>query len=435
MRSGSEWIVLARLRILRPGIALIRSRMRGSTRCRASDKCSNGLERHRCAAVNSWRPGGRPTSCTRRDRRAAARGLGLIGELRFTRLVKGTGAQCAEPWSTAGARGSAASRRRPSSGDSLTAMLRLRRVRDGERVPVIMEVYRGAQDEGMPFVSMAVCRGSILFGHVAASHFWSPICRSSSGTDRSVKSFARYAVEALDAAIATGRVDSTRAGVMGLSYGGYAVNCIVTHTNRFRAAVSEVGPSHITSARALGGRGVTNVTGAWPWEAPERMVKESPVYHLPKVMTPLLLVAGKHDLGNALQVYEMYFGLLALTNLRRCWPMTVPATVIMIASPSSGRASFRGSRRTSGTMMSAGDLSRLPGIPSFRRVRNRLLRAPDRRCRRCSSVSTRAPHGGVRYATQPAVDFESLARRRRDRERRSGCWAECAGRANREGDH
>ena len=200
-----------------------------------------------------------------------------------------------------------------SSGDSLYALLRLPRdVRDGERVPVIMEVYPGRAGRG----NAARFDGGVsrldplrTRGHFALLEPDLPV---QFGNGQVCESFARYAVEALDAAIATGRVDSTRAGVMGLSYGGYAVNCIVTHTNRFRAAVSEVGPSHITSARALGGRGVTNVTGAWPWEAPERMVKESPVYHLPKVTTPLLLVAGKHDLGNALQAYEMYFGLLAL---------------------------------------------------------------------------------------------------------------------------
>ena len=42
------------------------------------------------------------------------------------------------------------------------------------------------------------------------------------------------------------------------------------------------------------------------------MVAESPVYHLDKVKTPSVLVAGKTDLNNALQQYEMYFGLAAL---------------------------------------------------------------------------------------------------------------------------
>ncbi|MFN2397798.1 MAG: prolyl oligopeptidase family serine peptidase [Gemmatimonadaceae bacterium] len=202
-----------------------------------------------------------------------------------------------------------------SSGDSLYALLRLPPgLRDGQRVPVIMEVYPGRAgrgnaarfDGGVSRLDPLRSRGRFAL--------LEPDLPVQFGNGQVCESFARYAVEALDAAIATGRVDSARAGVMGLSYGGYAVNCIVTHTNRFRAAVSEVGPSHITSARALGGRGVTNVTGAWPWEAPERMVKESPVYHLPRVMTPLLLVAGKHDLGNALQAYEMYFGLLALNK-------------------------------------------------------------------------------------------------------------------------
>ncbi|MGQ0713791.1 MAG: S9 family peptidase [Gemmatimonadaceae bacterium] len=200
-----------------------------------------------------------------------------------------------------------------SSGDSLFALLRLPPgLPAGERVPVVMDVYPGRSgrsnalrfDGGVSRLDPLRSRGRFAL--------LTPDLPVQFGNGRVCGDFARYAVEALDAAIASSRVDSARAGVMGLSYGGYAVNCIVTHTNRFRAAASEVGPSHITSARALGGRGVTNVTGNWPWEAPDRMIAESPVYHLDEVETPLLLVAGKHDLGNALQAYEMYFGLLTL---------------------------------------------------------------------------------------------------------------------------
>lgn len=202
-----------------------------------------------------------------------------------------------------------------ASGDTLFALLRLPPgLGEAERVPVIMEVYpgRGGRSNALRFDG-GVSRLDPLRsrGRFALLTPDLPV-RFGSGTV--CADFGRYAIEALDVAIGTGRIESTRAGVMGLSYGGYAVNCIVTHTTRFRAAVSEVGPSHITSARALGGRGVTNVTGKWPWEGPELMIKESPVYHLPKIETPLLLVAGKHDLGNALQSYEMYFGLLALNK-------------------------------------------------------------------------------------------------------------------------
>ncbi|MEX1998706.1 MAG: prolyl oligopeptidase family serine peptidase [Gemmatimonadales bacterium] len=202
-----------------------------------------------------------------------------------------------------------------SNGDSLFALLRLPPgSADGEQVPVIMDVYPGRSgrggalryDGGVSRLDPLRSRGGFAL--------LTPDLPVQFGSGAVCADFARYAVEALDAAIATGRVDPARAGVSGLSYGGYAVNCIVTHTTRFQAAMSEVGPSHVTSARALGGRGVTNVTGVWPWEMPDRMVVESPVYRLDRVATPLLLVAGKHDLGYALQSYEMYFGLLALNK-------------------------------------------------------------------------------------------------------------------------
>jgi hypothetical protein len=314
--AGPNGSVLARLRILRPGHST------DSTAYARIDALSGVVQMLRWTRTASLRSG---------EFMAARRTADVIA-------LEETAERAPELWVVSASSGSPGSSRaraldvlnpgvrpvpgavrllawRSSSGDSLYALLRLPRgVRDGERVPVIMEVYPGRAgrgnaarfDGGVSRLDPLRSRGRFAL--------LEPDLPVQFGNGQVCESFARYAVEALDAAIATGRVDSTRAGVMGLSYGGYAVNCIVTHTNRFRAAVSEVGPSHITSARALGGRGVINVTGAWPWEAPERMVKESPVYHLPKVTTPLLLVAGKHDLGNALQAYEMYFGLLALNK-------------------------------------------------------------------------------------------------------------------------
>ena len=42
-------------------------------------------------------------------------------------------------------------------------------------------------------------------------------------------------------------VDRTRMGIAGASYGGYAVNWIIGHTNRFKAAVSHDGVFNVES--------------------------------------------------------------------------------------------------------------------------------------------------------------------------------------------
>jgi hypothetical protein len=198
-----------------------------------------------------------------------------------------------------------------SSGERLYATLRFPSdVRNGERLPVLVSVYPGRRglENSRHFLSG---RYEPLRSRVRVA-LLTPDMPVKFGSGHVCADFGRYADEALDAAGTSGQVDVARAGVIGISYGGYAVNCIITHSTRFRAAVSEAGPSDLASTHALGGRGEWNVTKSWQWETPDRVVAESPVYLLDRVKTPVLFVAGKTDLNNALQEYEMYFGLLAL---------------------------------------------------------------------------------------------------------------------------
>jgi dienelactone hydrolase len=198
-----------------------------------------------------------------------------------------------------------------SSGERLFATLRLPAdVPNGEQLPLVLSVYPGRRglENSQRFLSG---RYEPLRSRIRVA-LLTPDMPVKFGSGHVCADLARYADEALDAAVATGRVDAKRAGVIGISYGGYSVNCIITHSARFRAAVSEAGPSDLASTHALGGRGEWNVTRSWQWETPDRIVTESPIYHLDKVKTPVLFVTGKTDLNNALQEYEMYFGLLAL---------------------------------------------------------------------------------------------------------------------------
>jgi dipeptidyl aminopeptidase/acylaminoacyl peptidase len=104
---------------------------------------------------------------------------------------------------------------------------------------------------------------------------------------------------ALDAAGATGLVDVERAGVMGTSFGGYSVNCVVTHTGRFRAAVSKSGISDVFEyafKSGLSGGGQARLgQGIDPWKHRDVYIANSPIYHSDKVTTPLLLLHGKMD--------------------------------------------------------------------------------------------------------------------------------------------
>ncbi len=127
----------------------------------------------------------------------------------------------------------------------------------------------------------------------------------------------------LDAAIATGMVDGERLGVIGHSYGGYMVNCLITQTQQFKAAVSSAPIGNLVSFTLGGGDADGNVTMGWAeggqgrmggtlWEQQDRYIRNSPVFYLDRVETPLLLIAGEEDHGCAQQAVEIFCGLRRL---------------------------------------------------------------------------------------------------------------------------
>ena len=128
---------------------------------------------------------------------------------------------------------------------------------------------------------------------------------------------------ALDALVASGMGDG-RVALIGQSAGGYLVNCAVTATARFRAAVAFNGLANLSThfGQLYVGAGVPlmhgtanaeNMAGGLPWTVPDRYVEKSPLFHLHEVETPLLLVQGTGDMYAMVQgADEMYVGLRRL---------------------------------------------------------------------------------------------------------------------------
>jgi dipeptidyl aminopeptidase/acylaminoacyl peptidase len=103
---------------------------------------------------------------------------------------------------------------------------------------------------------------------------------------------------ALDHAAAMGWVDARRIAVMGLSYGGYMVNWLIGHCERFCAAVSENGISNLLSAYGTSDGGwyfFPLELGAEPDEDPELYRRLSPLSAVNHVQTPLLLLQSEDD--------------------------------------------------------------------------------------------------------------------------------------------
>lgn len=130
-------------------------------------------------------------------------------------------------------------------------------------------------------------------------------------------------VDAVDHLIATGLVDRSKVGITGGSYGGYASAWAATYyTERFAAAVMNVGISDKISK--IGTSDIPNELylvheRVWPWEAWDELRERSPLFHIEKARTPLLIMHGEDDTrvhpSQSLMLYR-YLKILGKTPVR-----------------------------------------------------------------------------------------------------------------------
>jgi dipeptidyl aminopeptidase/acylaminoacyl peptidase len=104
-------------------------------------------------------------------------------------------------------------------------------------------------------------------------------------------------------------VDKTRVGAAGASFGGYMINWVAGHTNRFKALVSHDG---VYDSRSMYGETEEIWFDEWehqgpPWAKPEAYEKSSPSNHVQNIQTPMLIVQGALDFrvpdGQAMQLF------------------------------------------------------------------------------------------------------------------------------------
>lgn len=104
-------------------------------------------------------------------------------------------------------------------------------------------------------------------------------------------------LKGVDAMVERGIADPDRLGVMGWSNGGFLTNCLITTTDRFKAASSGAGVLHQDIQWGIEDTPghVINYMQSLPWEDPAAYRKGSPYYNLDKVKTPTLIHVGEND--------------------------------------------------------------------------------------------------------------------------------------------
>ncbi|MES2003508.1 MAG: prolyl oligopeptidase family serine peptidase [Bacteroidota bacterium] len=141
-----------------------------------------------------------------------------------------------------------------------------------------------------------------------------------------------YILSGTRAVVKQGYVDSTKIGLQGQSWGGYQIVYLITKTNLYAAAWAGAPVANMTSAyggirwgsglvRQFQYEKTQSRIGATLWEKPNLYIENSALFSLPKVKTPLVIMAN--DADDAVPWYqgiEMFAGMRRLN--KKVWMLT-----------------------------------------------------------------------------------------------------------------
>lgn len=143
-------------------------------------------------------------------------------------------------------------------------------------------------------------------------------------TGHPAKSAYDYIVSGTKALISKYKwVDAANIGIQGQSWGGIQVAQLITMTDMYKAAWAGAPVANMTSAyggirwesganRQFQYEKTQSRIGATLWEKPELYIESSPLFHLPKVKTPLVIM--HNDADGAVPWYQ---GIELFTGMRR----------------------------------------------------------------------------------------------------------------------
>jgi len=194
-------------------------------------------------------------------------------------------------------------------------------LKEGEKCPAALEIHGGPHAAyGYVFFhefQLLAARGyAVVFSNPRGSTgygqaFLTAIRHDWGGVDY------EDVMAAADYAASVPWIDENRMGVLGGSYGGYMTNWVITHTGRFKAAVSMRSTCNRLSQFGASDAAFTN--GEWefdgdPWDNPAAYLDRSPLMYVRNVSTPVMLIHSEQDLRCPMEQAEEFFTALKKTK-------------------------------------------------------------------------------------------------------------------------
>lgn len=202
---------------------------------------------------------------------------------------------------------------------------------EGRRYPLLTTVYPGSiQGDQPPSFDGTINSPTYLNMQIPAARGYAVLFPSmplgpEGVTDDPMLRLCDGVLPAVDQAINSGIADPNRLYLFGQSFGGFATYGLITQTHRFHAAVALAGLSNLISLygqlearerytdhphedlflKALLEAAQVRM-GSAPWEDLGRYLRNSPIFQVDRVQTPVLIVQGDIDYI-AIQQGEEFF--------------------------------------------------------------------------------------------------------------------------------
>jgi dipeptidyl aminopeptidase/acylaminoacyl peptidase len=206
--------------------------------------------------------------------------------------------------------------------------------KEGVKYPMVTWVYAGSvmSDVRKPFLSRLddphALNMQLFAMHGYALLFPSMPLSAEGATSDPLLDLTNGVLPAVDKVVEMGIADSDRVGLMGQSYGGFSTYGLITQTHRFHAAASLAGLSDLFSLYGQFDARMRytqfpqeNIFMMWlfengqarmghaPWDDLGRYLRNSPIFYVERVDTPLLIIQGDMDYV-AMQQGEEFFNAL-----------------------------------------------------------------------------------------------------------------------------